>query len=404
MAVHPGPRGERSAASAAGPSAGERASELTIVAHDIGPVGGMERVLSELIIGLRERGHEVTVIARTCELPAAAAGVRFHRVRGPARPFMLAYPWFLLAGSWAVLRHARGILQVTGGLVLVPADVVSVHYCHQVGPASPSRGGPLYRANISLVRVAKRVSERVCFYINRKATFVCVSEGVADEVRRHYPRLAGRVMTIHNGVDTERFRPGRLREEAAALRERLGLAAEEPVALFVGGEWERKGLRLVIEALAGAPEWALVVAGDGDRARYEGLARSLRVAERVRWLGVQRDVAPLYELADAFVMPTSYETFSLVTFEAAAAGLPLLATPVSGINELLQDGRNGFLVERSGESIAARLRLLAADSARTAELGAAAREAAMRFSWGRTVERHHKLYRRLAGELGVPSD
>ena len=73
---------------------------VTIVAHDIGSVGGMERVLAELILGLRARGHEVTVIARTCALPQDA-GVKFHRVRGPSRPALLAYPWFMLAGpTW----------------------------------------------------------------------------------------------------------------------------------------------------------------------------------------------------------------------------------------------------------------------------------------------------------------
>ena len=133
--------------------------EVTIVAHDIGPVGGMERVLSELILGLRRRGDRVTVIARTCELPEGS-GVNFHRVLGPGRPFLLAYPWFLLAGSLTAARRARGVLQVTGGIVLNRADVVSVHYCHQVGPANPSRAGALYRANIQLVRIAKRLSER----------------------------------------------------------------------------------------------------------------------------------------------------------------------------------------------------------------------------------------------------
>ena len=77
--------------------------------------------------------------------------MNFHRVRGPGRPFLLAYPWFLLAASLTVARRARGVLQVTGGLVLNRADVVSVHYCHQVGPANPSRAGALYRANIRLV-------------------------------------------------------------------------------------------------------------------------------------------------------------------------------------------------------------------------------------------------------------
>ena len=176
--------------------------------------------------------------------------------------------------------------------------------------------------------------------------FACVSEGVAEEVREHYPRLAPRVIAIHNGVDLERFEPGRWREQAREQRERLGIGEHQLVALFVGGEWERKGLRPVVEALADAPEWMLAVAGPGDRAHFEQLARSLGVHERIRWLGVQREVAPLYAMADAFVLPTSYETFSLATFEAAASGLPLLATPVNGIRELLEPGVNGFFIDR----------------------------------------------------------
>ena len=270
MAVLSGP--ERAAAGEV--RSGEGPCEVTIVAHDIGPVGGMERVLSELILGLRERGERVTVIARTCELPADS-GVRFHRVRGPGRPFLLAYPWFLLAASLVVARRARGVLQVTGGIVLNRADVVSVHYCHQVGPANPSRSSVLYRANIRLVRIVKRLSERAAFHRDREAVFACVSEGVAEEVREHYPRLAPRVIAIHNGVDLARFEPGRWRERAREQREQLGIGEHQLVALFVGGEWERKGLRPVVEALADAPEWMLAVAGPGDRARFEQLpARS----------------------------------------------------------------------------------------------------------------------------------
>ena len=370
--------------------------EVTIVAHDIGPVGGMERVLCELILGLRRRGDHVTVIARTCELPDGS-GVRFHRVRGPARPFMVAYPWFLVAGSLAVARRARGILQVTGGIVLNRADIVSVHYCHQVGPANPSRAGLLYRANIRLVRIAKRLSERAAFHRNRGAVFACVSEGVAEEVREHYPALAPDVIAIHNGVDLERFEPGRWGEQARAERERLHLGEREPVALFVGGEWERKGLRPAIEALPGAPGWTLAVAGDGDRSHFETLARSLGVGDRIRWLGVQREVAPLYAMADAFLLPTSYETFSLATFEAAASGLPLLVTPVNGVRELLEPGVNGFFIDRRPAGISEALRQLSDDPGRRLEMGRAARRSSLRFGWQNTVELHRGLYRRLAG-------
>ena len=279
--------------------------------------------------------------------------------------------------------------------MLAPVDVVSVHYCHQVGPASPSRSTLLFRANIRLVRVLKRLSERLCFAVNSAATFACVSEGVAQEVREHYPAIAARVITIHNGVDTERFSPAAQQGESERLRAQLGLERGQLVAAFVGGEWERKGLRAAIEALAEAPGWTLVVAGEGDQSSYMELAESRGVAGAVRWLGVRRDVAAVYAMADVFVMPTSYETFSLVTFEAAASGLPILATAVNGISELLQDGVNGFLIRRDARDIAGRLRELAADAQLRDAMGAAARRSAARFSWQDTVAKHHDMYQRI---------
>jgi len=180
------------------------------------------------------------------------------------------------------------------------------------------------------------------------------------------------------------------------MRQRLKIAGDRLVAAFVGSEWERKGLRPVIGALALAPEWDLVVAGDGDRARYEQLAESLAVGQAVHWLGSTSDVQVVYALADAFVFPSGYETFSLVTFEAAASGLPVLATPVGGISELIRDGKNGFLITRQPEVIADRLRTLNADPRRRARMGEAARRSALPFTWSEMVARHEQLYTRLA--------
>lgn len=383
---------------------------VTIVAHDVGPVGGMERQLAELALGLRRAGHEVRVIARTCEL-LADTGVVFHRVRGPSRPFLVAYPWFALAGSLLVWRHRRGVVQATGAIVLNRVDAIAVHCCHQVHRASPNRPLPLLRWYVRAVGLIARVCERLCFRANRAATFVCVSDGVAAELREHFPELSGRVVAIHNGVDTGAFAPGVRASEASALRERLGLAPGQPavewetaeatprrlVVAFVGGDWGHKGLRTVIEALAHAREWDLVVAGRGHVAPYQRLADSLGVGGAVHWLGVVREMPVVYELADAFVLASGYETFSLVTFEAAASGLPIVATPVNGVRELIEDGRNGLLIAPEPEAIAERLRRLAADPALRERLGAAARRSALAFSWEEMVGKHEALYERLAG-------
>jgi glycosyltransferase involved in cell wall biosynthesis len=373
------------------------AREVTIVANDIGAVGGMERVLSELIAGLRALGHEVTVIARTYE-PPADAGIVFRRVRGPSRPFLVAYPWFVLAGSFAVRRWRRGVVQSTGAIVLNRVDVIAVHYCHQVGPAYSSRYSGLFRAHMKAVRRLKRAGERLCYRANGSATFVCVSEGVAEELREHYPELSERILTIHNGVDTEMFTPGARAQEARAKRLSLGIAEGPLVAVFVGSEWERKGLAPLIRALALAGGWELVVVGDGDRRHYQQLADSLGVGQALHWLGVTSDVQLVYALADAFVLPSSYETFSLVTFEAAASGLPILAAPVSGVRELIEDGHNGFLISREPSVIAERLARLSADPALRERVGHAARHSALAFSWRRMAAKHHELYARLAAQ------
>ncbi len=375
------------------------ACEVTIVAHDVGSIGGMERVLAELALGLRALGHQVTVIARTCELPAGS-GVRFHRVWGPRRPVLVAHPWFMLAGSLALARWRRGVVHTTGPIVLGHVDVVGVHYCHQVGPAAPSRLTPLYRLHSRLVRLLFRAAERLCYRASKTATFVSVSEGVAEELREHFRYLDGRVMAIQNGVDTDAFAPGLHAPQAQALRERLGIEQDRSVALFVGGEWDRKGLEPAIRALASAPEWDFVVAGRGEEERYQGLANSIGVGDAVHWLGVFADVAVLYELADALVFPSSYEAFPLVALEAAASGLPILATPINGIRELVNDGIEGFLIDRDPDTIAERLRLLAADPALSERMGRAARQAGLRFSWRRTVARHHELYQHQADKRG----
>jgi UDP-glucose:(heptosyl)LPS alpha-1,3-glucosyltransferase len=387
---------------ASGADRSERADELalTLVAHHVGPVGGMERVLSELALGLRRRGYAVTVIAYGCDLPEEA-GVTFHRVRGPSRPFVLSFPWFMLAGTLAVRRWRRGLVEPVGAIVLNKVDVIAIHYCQQVGPATPSRSNWLFQANVAVAGVLGRLAERVCFRLNAPRRLVCVSEGVADEIRKHFPRQASRTIAIANGVDTDKFAPDSRRTEAAALRRELAIGEQRLVAIFVGSEWERKGLEPAIRALAAAPEWDLLVVGAGDRGRYEQLAERLGVAARIKWIGVSRDVAPLYQLADALVFPTSYEAFPLVALEAAASGLPILATPVNGIRELIADGENGYVVSAEPAVIGDRLRLLGESPELRRRLGAAARVAALDYSWARMVERHDALYRSLAAPASV---
>ena len=372
---------------------------VTIVANDVGDVGGMELVLAQLVRGLVASGDTVTVVARTASVPDSAHS--FHRVRGPSRPFVIAYPWFALMATFLVHRHRRGVVHAVGAIVFNRVDFVAIHFCHaafgrQPGGATASRDNLLFKGHARAARALARFGERVCLTPRRVGAIIAVSPGVATEVRELYPALADRVTVIANGVDRERFSPASADERLYA-RTRLGLDAGSPCALFVGGDWGRKGLAFAIRALAEVDSWHLVVAGRGDSTAYRQLAKAIGVVDRVHFLGTVPDTPPLYHAANVFLLPTAYETFSLVTYEAAASGLPLLATRVSGIVDILVDGATGFTITRSASEIARRLQQIAAAPEVAEQLGAAARLITADYTWQIMVDRHRALYQAARG-------
>ena len=201
-------------------------------------------------------------------------------------------------------------------------------------------------------------------------------------------------VVIPNGVDAEQFAPDSRARARSRAEHRIG--ASVLLAVFLGGDWERKGLAPAIGALALAPDWSLLVVGPGDPAPYRDEARRLGCADRLHFAGPSRDPAPLLAAGDAFVLPTRFEGFPLSAIEAAASGLALLLTRESNADGLLEPGETGFWVRRDAIDIAARLSELG-DPALRARLGASARRAAERFSWPRIVDRHVAVYEEILG-------
>jgi glycosyltransferase involved in cell wall biosynthesis len=349
---------------------------VTIVANDVGPNGGMELALLELIKGLVAAGDRVTVIARTCDVQGDIVS---HRVPGPSRPFVVAYPWFFLAAGVLVRLHRDGVVQATGAIVPNRVDIVSVHFCHRGfaakgGVTRSSRQGLLFRVHAKLAAAMSRAGESLCFRPSRLSRVVAVSRGVAEEVGRHYPAIANAVVVIPNGVDIERFSPSP--DGRAVTRSKLGFANYALVALFVGGDWERKGLALAIEALAQAPQWTLLIAGTGDQWHYAESAERSGVSERTYFLGQVADTVPLFRAADVLVLPT----------------------PVNGIVDLIRDGVSGYFIERDAESIAYRLRSLGSNPSALAHMSVEARLATRTRSWRSVVEQHRALYAAIGDE------
>lgn len=371
---------------------------VVLVANEVGGVGGMERQLEQLVNGLLRHGRPVTVIARRCRMKPQER-LRFVKVHCPARPFSLAYPAFFLVGSVHAWRHRGALLHTTGAIIANRADVSSVHYCHTAARAMlvaprASRTSVLYRLNSRLAEILSRAGERWCYRPKRTKLLCAVSRGLTSELRATFPSMAARVRTIPNGVDPTEFRPDAA--SRVAIRNSLDLDKAALVALFVGGDWDRKGLLVAVEALSRAPNWHLVVAGEGDAAGVRRRAVAEGVSDRVHLCGAVDQTAPLYAAADVFLLPTAYETFSLVTYEAAASGLALLVTRVSGVEDVLHDGSNGWFIERNAAEIAARLNALADNRPLMRRMALRAREDGRAFSWQSMIAGYDSVYEEIA--------
>ncbi len=202
---------------------------------------------------------------------------------------------------------------------------------------------------------------------------------------------AGKVTTIVNGVDTERFRPG----DPCGIREALGI----PPGAFVLGSVARldpiKDLGSVIRALPHLPGTRYLIVGEGPQeGELRALADELGVGERVSFLGTRSDIPEILRAFDLFLLPSLKEGTSNTLLEAMATGLPIVATAVGGTPELITDGTDGLLIPpRAPEKIVEIVHRARKEPEVFQALGKAARRSAeTRFSLERMVASYEALY------------
>jgi UDP-glucose:(heptosyl)LPS alpha-1,3-glucosyltransferase len=214
-----------------------------------------------------------------------------------------------------------------------------------------------------------------------------------------------RVVVAHNGVDSRRFSPAVRALHRERQRAALGAAPDETLLLFVGKGFARKGLAVLLAAIgqlyaAGARGLRLAVVGQGATVRWEGLARELGIADRVRFVGHASDPEAYYVAADVFVLPTFFDPFANATLEAMASGLPVITSRSNGASEILTPGADGLVVDdpRDAAGVARAIGDLM-DPARREAMGRAARETALRYTWEGPLQATLDVYARTLGLL-----
>ncbi len=312
----------------------------------------------------------------------------------------------------ADLVHCHTWYTHLGGLVIGQAYglplVVTVHSLEPLRPWKREQLGSGYDASAWVERQALEGADAV----------IAVSDATRRDVLEHFEVDPSRIHVVHNGIDIAAFAPDTGWD---ALR-RFGIDRGSPYVLFVGRVTRQKGITTLVDAIPHLdPRIAVVLAAgqpDTEEIAAEveaGLtaARTVAPTRAIHWIPEmldRRTVRQLYTHAAVFVCPSAYEPFGITNLEAMACGVPVVATRVGGIPEVVDHGRTGLLVDIADANggavdpdqvaldLAAAINGLVADPARRAAMGEAGRERAEeQFGWASVATRTLAVYEAVVG-------
>ncbi len=380
-----------------------------------GDGGGMNVYVRELASALARAGVRCEVFTRAYDpdLPATIQvepGLAVHHVpAGPLGPvakerlhglvpeFSDAVLQRLSTGPGVDAVHANYWLSgIAGHRVKHELDLPLVSTFHTLDRV---------KAEVDLADDSEHRSEEEARIIGCSDAVLASCDDEVAQLVRLYGADPTRVEVVAPGVDHAFFAPG----QQAQARRAVGLPEAGRILLFVGRIQPLKGLDVAIGALAEVaeahPDATLVVVGGpsgpsgaAEMDRMQALVADLGLAPRVRFVPPQAHelLSTFYRAADVVLVPSRSESFGLVALEAAACGIPVVASSVGGLTSLVDDGHTGFLVEgREPGAFAIAVDKILGDSRLAAAMGAAAATRARGYTWSVAAERLVRLYGQL---------
>jgi glycosyltransferase involved in cell wall biosynthesis len=355
--------------------------------------GGAERVAVTVLSALDDR-HE-----RTLYLFSAADAVYLDRVgRGISVVVAQEASWLGRLRELArFLRRAQPdvvmpfLSYFITALAVRLAGVGSVVVFNQGTPTSGFLDDPDFGWRRPLRRRLFAVMTR--WFYARAHAVVATSQGVADDLAANFGVPRGKIRVLHNPVDLDAI--ARAVDEPAPA----DLDGDHPVVAAAGRLAGVKNYPLLLRAVAVLARQRPVhvwILGEGpERAALEALAAEQGLGARVRFLGFQANPWRFIARADVFALTSTYEGFGNVLIEAMACGTPVVATRSPGTAEIVEDGKNGVLVDHDPQAVAAAIEGLLADAERRAALAESGRAALAHYALPAVAARYERMFAEL---------
>lgn len=371
---------------------------IALISERVGAsLGGAEKYAALLVPQFLAAGHTVDVLARAIAAADLPADAQLRLIK-PGLTGGLQSLQDLAFHRECRRQRERSHYDVACGIGGPwPCDVllmVQGTWRGKLAQRQSPAAGPFSQAlrRLSrLFRVRQQAREWLFRGQLRSGThLVAPSRLVADELTGLYGVPAEQVTVVYNGIESPRA-AARTADVRREFRRRHNLADSDVALLFVARQYRHKGLWPLLTAFSelrqSAPRAQLVVCGSRRDDVYRRHANGLGIARHVRFLGAVADVHECYAGSDVFVLPTSYDTCSLVVLEAMAAGLPAITTRQNGAAELITDGRDGFTLDspRQLDRLVELLRRLVDDADLRQRMGQHARQRGPSFGLERQV-------------------
>lgn len=377
--------------------------------------GGSGVVATELGKALAARGHSIHFIAYSMpfRLGHVTENIFYHEVAVNSYP-LFEYPPYESALTSKMVDVAKyeklDLLHVHYAIPHATSAVLARHILAQQGLCVPVVT-TLHGTDITIVGQDPSFTPVVTYSINESDGVTAVSDYLRNETFEKFDIKNG-IEVIHNFVDTQRFKP----QDKAHFKKALCPNGEKVIA-HVSNFRPVKRVSDVVEVFHRLRQEGMAVklllVGDGpDRVPVEHLARKLGVFEDVRFLGKQDPVEEILSIADVFMIPSGSETFGLAALEAMSCGVPVVASDIGGLPELVTQGESGFLCPLGDiDAFTTRVRQILTDQGLQQRMAHAARQRALEFNVEKIVVQYESYYeaireRRLAATCtpdGVPA-